>query len=154
LQKVGIAVFSKVLVGLQGEVAFVLDEKNASGIIDLSYKLKDEDKRAGVLTEMGLSLIKEVGNVVIGSYLNALSLMFRRIIVPSLPTMVSGLMDDILNILLSSYDEKDESYVVETTFVVPNGGLKGSFYFFITPSTVKDIRQVCQRLIEKPEIND
>jgi chemotaxis protein CheC len=147
LQKTGIGVFSKVLVGLQGEVAFVLDEANIYKLIDMSYRLPAEEKRPGVMTEMGLSLLKEIGNVIIAAYLNALSLVLKRIIIPPIPTLISGSIDEILNIILAPYTGEDFSFLVETSFEDTGGTMKGSFYLVITPATAKDIGDTCRRQI-------
>ena len=147
LQKTGIGVFSKVLVGLQGEVAFVLDEENVYKLVDMSYRLPNEDKRPGIMTEMGLSVIKEIGNVIIGSYLNALSLVLKRMIIPPIPTLISGSIGEILNIILAPYTGDDFSFLVETNFENPGSSIKGSFYLVITPGTAKDISDTCRRQI-------
>ena len=147
LQKTGIGVFSKVLVGLQGEVAFVLDEANIYKLIDMSYRLPDENKHPGIMTEMSLSLIKEIGNVIIASYLNALSLVLKRMIIPSIPTLISGSVGEILNIILSPYAGEDFSFLVETNFENQGSSIKGSFYLVITPATAKDISDTCRRQI-------
>ena len=147
LQKTGIGVFCKVLVGLEGEVAFVLDEANIYKLIDMSYKLPNEDKRPGIMTEMGLSLVKEIGNVIIASYLNALSLVLKRAIIPPIPTLISGSIDEILNIILAPYQGEDFSFLVETTFENPGSDIKGSFYLVITPATAKDISDTCRKQI-------
>ena len=147
LQKTGIGVFSKVLVGLQGEVAFVLDEANIYKLIDMSYRLPDENKHPGIMTEMSLSLIKEIGNVIIASYLNALSLVLKRMIIPSIPTLISGSIGEILNIILSPYAGEEFSFLVETNFENQGSSIKGSFYLVITPNTAKDISDTCRRQI-------
>lgn len=147
LQKTGIGVFTKVLVGLQGEVAFVLDDANIYKLIDMSYRLPSEEKRPGIMTEMGLSLVKEIGNVIIAAYLNALSLVLKRVIIPPIPTLISGSINDILSIILAPYTGDDFSFLVETTFENTTGDMKGSFYLVITPGTAKDISDTCRRLI-------
>jgi chemotaxis protein CheC len=147
LQKTGIGVFSKVLVGLQGEVAFVLDEANIYKLIDMSYRLSDENKRPGIMTEMGLSLVKEIGNVIIAAYLNALSLVLKRVIIPSTPTLISGSIGEIMNIVFAPYAGEDFSFLVETNFENPGSSIKGSFYLVITPNTAKDISDTCRRQI-------
>jgi chemotaxis protein CheC len=140
--KNGIGVFSKILVGLRGEVAFVLDEENVFKLIDLSYNLKDKQKRPGVMTEMGLSLVKEIGNVVIASYLNALSLVLKRVIIPPIPTLVSGSIAEVLNIILNPYAGEEHSYLIETFFSDTGGNIKGSFYLVLTPDTAKDVSAI------------
>jgi chemotaxis protein CheC len=149
LENIGIIVFSKILVGLQGEVAFILDEKNAFKLIDLSYRLKREEKRMGLITEVGLSLLKEVGNIVISAYLNALSLMFKRIIIPPVPTLMSGLVEDIIDIILASYGTEEYVVFIEAVFEEPQEKIEGRFYLILTPQGAKDIRETCKRMLER-----
>ncbi len=145
MQKSGIGVYTKVLVGLQGEVAFLLDGENMFKLVDLCYKLPNEDKRPGIMTETGLSLIKEIGNVIICAYLNAMSLVLRRVIIPPIPTLISGSIEEILNIILSPYGSEDVSFLVETTFEETTEKIHGSFYLIITPKTAKDISETCRK---------
>jgi chemotaxis protein CheC len=147
LQKTGIGVYCKILVGLEGEVAFVLDQENIIKLIDMSYKFKNEDKRPGVMTEMGLSLIKEIGNVLIAAYLNALSLVLKRVIIPPIPTLISGPISEVLNIVISPYSGEEYSYLIETMFEDETGKIKGSFYMVLTPATAKDISETCRKQI-------
>ena len=67
VDKLGIAVISDLITGLNGKVLFLLDEKNAFKMVDISYNIRKEDKKTGTLTEIGLSLIKEVGSIVTGA---------------------------------------------------------------------------------------
>jgi len=150
LEKLGIAVFFQLLVGLQGKVIFILDEKNAFKLVDLSYKIRDLKREPGIITEVSLSLIKEVGNIVVCSYLNALSLTLKRIIIPPLPTLFSGSLEDILNIGFFGYEE-EFAYVIEASFKEPEEDIQGSFYLILTPEAAKDIRESCKKLLE--EIN-
>ena len=147
LQKTGMGVFAKVLTGLQGEVAFMLDDANIFKLIDMSYKLPECEKRSGIMTEMGLSLVKEIGNVIIASYLNALSLVLKRVIVPTIPTLISGSIDEILNIIIAPYAGQDFSFLVETSFSDKDGNVRGSFYLVITPATAKDISDTCRKQV-------
>ncbi|MCD6583993.1 MAG: chemotaxis protein CheC [Candidatus Omnitrophica bacterium] len=148
LEKLGIAVFFQLLVGLQGKVIFILDEKNAFRLIDLSYKIRDLKREPGIITEVSLSLIKEIGNIVVCAYLNALSLTLKRIIVPPLPTLLSGSLEDILQIVFSGYEE-DYAYIIETSFKEPQESIQGFFYLILTPEAAKDIRESCKKLLEE-----
>ena len=148
MQKAGVGVYCKVLVGLQGEVAFVLDEENVFKLVDMSCKLKDLDRRPGVMTEMGLSVIKEIANVIMAAYLNALSLVLKRIIIPPIPTLISGPIEEVLNIIISPYTGEAYSYLVETIFEDELNNIKGSFYLVLTPDTAKNISDICRDQID------
>jgi chemotaxis protein CheC len=97
---------------------------------------------------MGLSLIKEVGNVVISSYLGALSMMLRIITIPSIPTMISGPAQQILNMLFNPINKNDYVLLIEAIFEEQEHKLNGSFYLALTPESVKLIQDGCKKLLE------
>lgn len=148
---IGIGIFSRIAVGLKGEVVVLLDEKNAFKLINLSYKLNDEEKKLGAFTELGLSLVKEIGNIVIGAYLNSLSLFLKRMIIPSLPTLISGVMENIINIIIVPQKEDDYNIVIEVTFEEPIDKIRGSFYLVLTQDAVVDIQQTCRKILNDLE---
>ena len=71
-EQVVLSVNSHILTGLKGTIMFILSEKSAFQLIDLCYEEKKKQIKTGVLTEMGISVIKEVGSIVISSYVSAL----------------------------------------------------------------------------------
>ena len=132
-----VAIFSKILAGLGGEVIFFLREKEAFRLIDLSTKTEERENQIRIFTEMSISLLKEVGNIVICSYLNALGFFLKKILIPSFPVFLSGFVDEVLNVTLSFYQEEDYAYLIETIFAIEEEKIKGSFYFLLSPQTAK-----------------
>lgn len=140
---------SKILTGLKGEVVFFLKEKEAFKLIDLSAKAKEAilGRKTYVFTEIGISLIKEIGSVAICSYLSTLGLFLKKVIVPSFPILLSGSFDEILGITLSFYKkEEDYAYLIETIFKIEDEGSGGSFYFILPPQTAASLTQACKEI--------
>jgi len=154
LEKMGVAVYSKIISGFSGRVVFLLDEKNAFRLNDISYKIKPEDRQSGVLTEIGMSLIKEIGSMVTSAYVTALGIMFKRVILIAPPTLISGTIKEILNITVFSSDPKEEKKIllIEAKFEEPDEKLKGSFYLVLTPDAAQNIVTLCKGLLK--EIHD
>jgi chemotaxis protein CheC len=148
LDQIVISVSCDILTGIKGNILFLMDEKSAFKLIDICYNLPEEDKKSGRQTEMGLSLIKEVGNVVISSYLGALSMMLRIITIPSIPTMISGPAQQILNMLFNPINKNDYVLLIEAVFEEQEHKLNGSFYLALTPESVKIIQDGCKKLLE------
>lgn len=145
--QIGIAVISSLVTGLKGRVAFLLDEKNAFKVVDMSYKIPSEEKQAGMLTEMGLSLIKEIGNIVIGAGTNALSIILRVPILTVPPTLISGSIEEILRIALFPTGEEGFSLLIEVE--EPEGKIKGGFYLVLTSEAAADIKRICKELLSQ-----
>lgn len=151
-ERIGIAVVSILLTGLKGKVVYLLNEKNAFKLVDLSYKLGEKDKKAGILTEMGMSLIKEIGSIVIGAYVGALSMMFKRLILPSFSILISGAIEEILSMIISAYRDEDYAFLIESVFEEPEEEVKGSFFLVLTPDAASEIVQICKKMLEEGNI--
>lgn len=144
-----VSVYGHMLSGLTGRVLFILDEKSAFKLVDMCYKIREEDKKSGMLTEMGLSLIKEVGHVVITSYVGALSIILKKLIIPSIPVFVSGPIQQIINMAISPYSTEEYVLLVEAVFEEPNEKITGSFYLILNPEATKCIQETCKAYLDK-----
>ena len=145
--QVVVGVYGHILTGLKGNILFVLDEKSAFKLVDMCYKVNPADKKSGILTEMGLSVIKEVGNVVIASYIGALSMILKTLIIPSIPTLMSGPIQQIMHVAISSYDAEEYFLLVETVFEEPNEKITGSFYLILNPEATEYIQDTCKKYL-------
>lgn len=150
-EQVVVSVSSHILTGIKGNVIFILDEKSTFKMIDMCYRIKPEDKRSGVLTEMGISVIKEVGSVVISSYIGALAMILKTVIIPSIPTLVSGPIQQIIGMAISSYAGEEYILLVEAIFEEPREKIKGSFYLVLSPEAMKSIQAACKQILASLE---
>ncbi len=149
LERIGIAVYSKIITGFDGRVIFLLDEKNAFQFNDISYKIEPEEKRASVFTEMGMSLIKEIGSIVTSSFATAISMMFKKVIILSAPMLISGTMHEILNITIFTNTQNDEVLLIETVFEEVEEQIKGSFYFVLTADAAMALLKDCESMLDQ-----
>jgi chemotaxis protein CheC len=148
---VAVAIFSRLVKGLPGEIVLILNEKDAFKLITLSYTLREEDKNVGIFTECALSFVKEIGNIIIGSYIQALSSILKRDIRTSTPTLMSGTFDIILEAIFSSYSDEDFAFLIEAVFEEPQEKIKGGFFLALTQKAAADIKEVCKQILEDLE---
>lgn len=148
-EKIGIAVYSKIMTGFNGRVIFLLDEKNAFRLNDISYKLKTKEKSSGVMTEMGMSVIKEIGSIVTSAFVTAISMMFKKVIILAAPMLISGTINEIINITVFSGSEEDEVLLLEAMFEEPDAGIKGSFYLVLTTEAAQELKILFKQLLKK-----
>lgn len=149
IDRMGIAVICRIATGIQGEAVFLLDEKNAFKMINISTKISVEDKKLSVMTEMGLSTIKEIGNIVISSYLNAIGMILKKVVLSLPPTLISGTIDEILNIIMASSVVNDSALLVEAMFEESEEKMKGGFYLLLSQEAAADIRSACKKTLEE-----
>lgn len=143
-----LSVACNILSGIKGEIIFVLDEKSAFKLIDLCYRARPEDKKSGLFTEMGLSLIKEVGNIIISSYVGALSMILKTVVIPSTPTLVSGSLQQVLSMAVSPFSSDSFILLVEAVFLEPQEKITGKFYLVLNSETIRAVQDSCKKILE------
>ena len=146
--KLGIAVIFKLLTGLKGDAVFILDEQNAFKLISMSHKSKNDEKSPAVLTEVGLSTLKEIGNIVTGAYLSAIGIMLKKVILTYPPTLISGTVDEVFNLAFSSSKSDDYALLIEAIFEEENEKIEGGFYLIISQESAGDIKKACKQMLE------
>lgn len=97
---------------------------------------------------MGISAIKEVGFVVISSYISALSMILKTLIIPSIPTMLSGPIQQIMNMAIASFDNEEYLLLIEAIFEEPNQKIKGCFYLVLNPAAMKEILKIYKKMLQ------
>lgn len=145
-------VLSHLLSGLKGNVLVLFDEKSSFQLIDLTLTSPAESNRGGDLTEIGISVIKEIGHVIISSYINALGLILKRLIICSVPTLINGVLRDIVQMAAFSCETKDNNrnlLLIEAVFEEHQHNIKGSFYLLLNTEAVKDIQNICKEYLKK-----
>jgi len=147
IENVGMAVISKMITGLKGQAVFMLDDKNAYKLIELSNNISNEDKKSSVITEVGISTIKEVGSIVTNAYLNALSIMFKKSILSLPPVLISGTISEIINIIIASSGDDDCVLLVEAIFEEPHEKIKGGFYLVLIQEAAVAIQEACKQML-------
>jgi chemotaxis protein CheY-P-specific phosphatase CheC len=100
---------------------------------------------------MGLSTIKEIGSIVISSYLGALSTMSRKLIIPSFPTLVNGLMSEIMSMAISKHTGEEYVLLIEAIFQETQEPIEGGFYLILTQQSMEQIRSACKKMLEDLE---
>jgi len=144
-----LSVACNILSGIKGEIIFVLDEKALLSFIDLCYRARPEDKKSGLFTEMGLSLIKEVGNIIIiSSYVGALSMILKTVVIPSTPTLVSGSLQQVLSMAVSPFSSDSFILLVEAVFLEPQERITGKFYLVLNSETIRAVQDSCKKILE------
>ena len=99
------------------------------------------NKELNELTELGFSVIGEIGNIISSSFMNAIAEFTRMKITASVPAVVN---DMISSIFVSTFLETGqyEEYVldIETLFIgEEENNIEGHFYFIPSPGALEKI---------------
>ncbi len=139
------------LSGLSGKVFFILEEKSAFRLIDICYKTRTDSKGVGLYTEMGMSVVKEVGNIIISSYVNSLSFFLKKLVIPSFPIFISAPFTEILNMIKSGFEDDDYVLMIEAIFEEESEQIKGNFWLVLTAQAAEEVKTVCKKMLESLE---
>lgn len=89
---------------------------------------------------MDVSALKEVGNILTGSYLNAFSHFTGISMIPSIPSLALDMAGAILNVVLVQLGQMgDHALVIETKFLAEDDSVNGHFFLVPDPGSLGTI---------------
>ena len=124
-----VGIFLEVQSDIEGSMMFLLKMDSAQFLVN---KLMGRDGDLKVeFDEMDLSALKEIGNIIAASYLNALSSLTNLVITPSIPYIAVDMAASILSVPAIEFGQfGDHALLIQTEFgddVMING------YFILMP---------------------
>lgn len=134
--------------GVKGNALMIFPKKDSFLLIDLLIGPLQETPSS--FTEIGISALKEVGNIVIGSYLSAISAFTGISAFPSTVTLTSGAARSLVILAFSDLDksECDETILVEARFKEKKRALSGNFFIIFDAASIRVILKKAKGLIK------
>ncbi|HZK27194.1 MAG TPA: chemotaxis protein CheC [Thermoclostridium sp.] len=130
-----------VLLGIHGDISgyilFLLEEKAAHILVNLLMGKKADDEFE--YNEISLSALKEVGNILTGSYLSSLSILTNLSIVSGVPDIAIDMAGAILSVPAIEFaTTADVVLYIETEFAEGDKSVIGDF--FLVPDSASYIK--------------
>jgi len=133
-----VAVFLRVYGKAPGSILFLMPKENAFYLAD--DLMGRPHGTTQELDEMSISAIKEVGNILSGSYLGAFSHFTNISMLPSIPSLAMDMAGAILNIVLLQLGQMgDRAMVIETKFIAEDDSINGHFFLVPDPGSLGTI---------------
>jgi chemotaxis protein CheC len=135
--------------GAKGNALMVFPRKDAFRLVDVLIGPLNQD--LGNFTEIGISAIKEVGNIVVASYLSALSAFTGISAFPSTVTLSSGATRSLIKLAFSGMygeDESEEAILVEAVFKENKRNLGGNFFIIFDAASIQAILKKAKGMLE------
>ncbi|MTK11517.1 MAG: chemotaxis protein CheC [Clostridiaceae bacterium] len=130
-----VGVIVRVLGDTPGNILFVFDKETALKLVETLTGQKEE-----YLSEMGNSVVQEIGNIVSSSYMNAIAKFTGLCITPSVPAVTYDMLGAILSTTFIESGQFDDYVLdIETMFVQDNEEIKGHFYYVPMPGSLEKI---------------
>lgn len=135
VEEVVIGVIVRVLGDIPGNILYTLDKETALMII--STLMGEEQEQ---ITEIGSSVLCEIGNIISSSFMNAIAKLTNLVLMPSVPAVALDMMGAILSTTFIESGQFDE-YVLdlETQFLQENQKISGHFYYIPMPGSLEKI---------------
>ncbi|MBC8016276.1 MAG: chemotaxis protein CheC [Sporomusaceae bacterium] len=131
-------VYLRVFGPAPSSILFLLPRDSAFYLVDML--MGREQGHTTSLDAMDESALMEIGNILAGAYLNALSHFTKLTLLPSIPALAMDMAGAILSVILIQLGEMgDHALVIETEFTTENDGVKGHFFLIPDPGSLSTI---------------
>lgn len=128
-------VYLRVFGPAPGSILFLLPRDSAFYLVDML--MGRTHGQTQTLTPMDESALMEIGNILAGAYLNALSHFTRLTLLPSIPALAMDMAGAILSVILIQLGQMgDHALVIETEFSTDFEGVKGHFFLIPDPGSL------------------
>ena len=143
-ESVVVGIFLQIEGDLEGSMFFILSIDKANQFIqnlikDDQFKFQDEP-----ISELGLSAMQELGNILSGSYLSALSDFTGLKIYPTVPGLSVDMFGAIISIGLIEISQVSDQVIVINTSIFEeehqhNNEVRGHFFLLPNPTSFKTL---------------
>lgn len=135
-EKLAVGVIVRVLGDAPGNILFVFDKDTALGIVEALTGQKDEN-----LTDMSSSVLCEIGNIISGSYMNAIFKLTNLVMTPSVPAVTYDMLGAMLSTTFIESGQYDDNVLdFETVFLQDKEkNISGHFYYIPVPGSLEKI---------------
>lgn len=140
-EKLVSGIYLQLLGGARGGILLIFPEDSSRALLNLLLK-RSEDP----LSEMGISTMKEVGNILASAYLSTLGNMLNITLIPSIPSYAYDMVGAVVDIVLVQLAEVgDIAFVFETEFYDVEEDIKGHFFLLPDPDSIDVIMEAIRR---------
>lgn len=133
--EVVVGVIVRVLGDTPGNILFIFEKNTALDFIEILTGEREEQ-----ISEMGNSVICEIGNIISSSYMNSITKFTNLNITPSVPAVTYDMLGAVLSTTFIESGQFDDYVLdIETVFFQNNSEINGHFYYIPMPGSLEKI---------------
>ncbi len=137
-EEVVIAIFMRVEGEAPGNMFFILSQLSAKKLVGQMAGIQSEMDE--MFSEMELSALQEIGNILVGSYLSSLADFTQLHLYPTVPSLAIDMAGAILSYGLIQFGEMGEhALLIDTKFLEDKQEVEGHFFFIPDPESFRQI---------------
>lgn len=114
---------------ISGSIMFLMDENSAHLLVEKIMGMPTE--KGDSFTEMELSAIQEIGNIIVAAYLNSLATLTNMMISPSVPYLSIDMAGAILSVAAIEFGMIGDKIMMIETQIRDDQAING--YFLLMP---------------------
>ncbi|CCO09189.1 chemotaxis protein CheC [Desulforamulus hydrothermalis] len=121
-----------------GQILFIFNLESTFNLVDMLMGMDKGTTRE--LDEMGESVVKEIGNVLTGSFLSAIGTMTGLTMIPTVPMFATDMLGAVLStsLVAGGYVE-DHILTIETLLFEDQEEIKGHFFLFTDQNSLQTL---------------
>lgn len=134
IEQVVVAVFLRIDGETPGNMFFILNQESSKRLLRKIVGIEVEEEEH--FTEMELSALNEIGNILAGSYLTSLADFTSLNMQPTVPSLAIDMAGAILTYGLLQYGEMgDHALLIDTAFLEGKDEVEGHFFLIPDPES-------------------
>ena len=138
-EEVVVAIFLEVEEDIDGSMMFIMQRESARYLVNILMMKQGEESLE--FDEMEQSALKEIGNIIAGSYLNALSTLTNLKIAPSIPYLSIDMAASILSVPAIMFGKYGDNALMISTEFGDDVKIDGHFILLPEPDSYDKILQ-------------
>jgi chemotaxis protein CheC len=137
-EQIVLTIFLRVTGDAPGNMFFILTKQSAKQL--LKHLAGIEIQNDEFYSEMELSALNEIGNILAGSYLSSLADFTKLSMSPSVPSLAIDMLGAVISYGLIQYGEMgDRALFIDTKFFEGNDAVEGHFFLVPDPDSFDKI---------------
>ena len=128
---------------ITGSIMFLVKEDVARHLVKKLLGDSVPDFSEGLMSDMEMSALKEISNIIIGAYLNALSSMMNLTITPSIPDLCVDMAGAILSVPAIEFGELGDEMLLIQSQIYDEVAIDG---FFIMVPNMESYKRILAAL--------
>lgn len=137
-ERMVVGIYLRMLGNAQGSILMVFPRENAGKILE--KLLPGKTAGGDALTELELSALKEVGNILASAYLNALGEMLHMTLIPSVPVLSIDTAGTVVDHALAEFGGAGgTTLLLDTEFFSSDERVNSQFFLLPAPSSMEVI---------------
>ncbi len=127
-EQIVVGIYLAVEGDITGSMMFILEQNAGKALVS---KLMRMPMTEGEFTEIEISAMKEIGNIITGAYLNSLSKLTNLVMLPSVPDLSIDMLNAILSVPAIEFGIMGDQILLIQTRFTDDVDLNG--YFILLP---------------------